>query len=309
MNILVTGGAGFIGAILVPMLLSDKHEVTVLDSLRYDQPSLAHVAHLANLRIVRGDVRDDALLKSLMRDQDIIIPLAALVGAPLCDRHFEEARQVNQHHVFIVCQWAEKHAGIIFPATNSVYGTFKGPCNEDCSLRPLSHYAQTKVLAERMVIQRGNCISLRFATLFGFSPRMRTDLLVNDFVYRALTDRTLVLYEPDFKRSILHVRDAAAAIWHAINRFEDMSVQNRNIFNVACGSPTKRDIAEHIAKHIPGTRIFYEEETKDPDQRDCEVDCSRMAATGFSPKFSLNEGIAELVRGYPMLNNRRYGNV
>jgi nucleoside-diphosphate-sugar epimerase len=209
----------------------------------------------------------------------------------------------------MVSLWAEKHAGIIFPATNSVYGVFKGPCNEDCSLRPLSLYAQTKVLAERLVLQRGNCVSLRFATLFGFSPRMRTDLLVNDFVYRALTDRTLVLYEPDFKRSILHVRDAAAAICHAIDHFDEMSVQNRNIFNVACGSPTKRDIAEYIAKHITGIKIFYEEDTKDPDQRDCEVDCSRMAAAGFSPALSLNDGIAELVRVYPMLNNRRYGNV
>lgn len=308
MNLLVTGGAGFVGSVLVPMLLTNDHRVTVVDNFMFGQTSLNGLCLERNFDVVRADVRDKAKMAPLIRKADVILPLAALVGAPLCDADPETAVAVNLDAVRDMSLSRDQR--VIIPITNSGYGIGKRgeECTEDSPLRPVSLYGRTKVAAEAAMLERPNSISLRFATLFGMSPRMRLDLLVNDFVWRAVTDRAVVLFEADFKRNYLHVFDAARAFVWALGDFEKMAGRAYNV-GLSDANLSKRELCERIAKHVPEFTYLEAPVGKDPDQRDYLVSNARIEATGWKPVLSLDDGIAELIKGYRMLRRTAYGNV
>lgn len=296
MNVLVTGGAGYLGAVLVPRLLANGHAVTVLDLFEHGVPSLLHVATNARLTIQRLDLRGVPSLFTMER-YDAIVHLAALVGAPACDARPETAREVNvavTRHLVLAQLAVHPHAPFIFPCTNSGYG--RGgtlPCTEDDPMTPLSLYGRTKVEAERIVLAHPRGISLRFATLYGPSPRMRLDLLVNDLTHRAARDGRITLYEPEFRRCVLHVEDAARAILSALMAHRQGLA--RKSWNVGAENVTKRELAEAIKHSVPGLAI-EEVEGRDPDQRDYAVSSARfLAATGWRPKTPLRVGIEQLV--------------
>lgn len=310
MKILVTGGAGYLGSILVETLLWEDHEVTVLDTFAHRQNSLAHLCWEDRLEIVRGDTRDVNIVKKLVAKADMIFPLAALVGAPLCDRDPEAAIGINTAAIRTICSLASHEQGIIIPITNSGYGIGeKGKeCTELSPLKPVSLYGKSKVAAEDAVMDRGNAVSLRFATLFGMSPRMRLDLLVNDFVHRALRDRSIVLFEADAKRNYLHVRDAAESFVHALNNW---GLMKENIYNAGLSEAnlSKRELCEEIKKHIPSFTILEAKIGEDPDKRDYIVSNVKIEATGWKPQYSLDDGIEELVKGSQMIRDGRYANI
>ena len=309
-NILVTGGAGYLGSILIPELLQSGNRVTVLDNFTYKQNSLAHVCNDSNFQVVKGDVRLKKTLVPLLNDVEIIIPLAALVGAPLCDRDPINARTINRDSMLALFEWAQDKQYILMPTTNSAYGTGdeNNFCSENSELHPISKYAQEKVEVEKALMSRSNSISFRLATVFGMSPRMRIDLLVNDFVYRAVHDRFIILFESHFKRNYIHIRDVARAFLHAIKNRDDMKGE---IYNVGLSEAnlTKRELCERIQKQVPNF-IFQEALIgKDPDQRNYIVSNEKIEKTGFKPTHSLETGIQELIKGYSMLQNTRYTNV
>ena len=309
-NILVTGGAGYLGSILIPELLQSGNRVTVLDNFTYKQNSLAHVCNDSNFQVVKGDVRLKKILVPLLNDVEIIIPLAALVGAPLCDRDPINARIINRDSMLALFEWAQDKQYILMPTTNSAYGTGdeNNFCSENSELHPISQYAQEKVEVEKVLMSRSNSISFRLATVFGMSPRMRIDLLVNDFVYRAVHDRFIILFESHFKRNYIHIRDVARAFLHAIKNRDDMKGE---IYNVGLSEAnlTKRELCERIQKQVPNF-VFQEALIgKDPDQRNYIVSNEKIEKTGFKPTHSLETGIQELIKGYSMLQNTRYTNV
>jgi nucleoside-diphosphate-sugar epimerase len=309
-NILVTGGAGYLGSILVPQLLADGHKLTVLDNLMYGQTSLSHVCYHDNFKIVRGDIRVETTMLPLIQQADIIIPLAAYVGAPLCNKDPVGASSVNHDAILMMLNHLSPQQRLIMPTTNSAYGSGdeNNFCTEDSPLRPISQYAIEKVQIEKAIMEHPNAISLRLATVFGMSPRMRIDLLVNDFTYRAVYDRFVVLFEPHFKRNYIHVRDVTRAFQHCIANFERMRGQ---IFNVGLSEAnvSKMELCEVISRHVHDF-IFTEAAVgKDPDQRNYIVSNAKIEATGFKTEFSLDRGIAELVKGFTMLKNTKYGNV
>ena len=309
-NILVTGGAGYLGSILIPELLQSGNRVTVLDNFTYKQNSLAHVCNDSNFQVVKGDVRLKKTLVPLLNDVEIIIPLAALVGAPLCDRDPINARTINRDSMLALFEWAQDKQYILMPTTNSAYGTGdeNNFCSENSELHPISKYAQEKVEVEKALMSRSNSISFRLATVFGMSPRMRIDLLVNDFVYRAVHDRFIILFESHFKRNYIHIRDVARAFLHAIKNRDDMKGE---IYNVGLSEAnlTKRELCERIQKQVPNF-VFQEALIgKDPDQRNYIVSNEKIEKTGFKPTHSLETGIQELIKGYSMLQNTRYTNV
>ena len=309
-NILVTGGAGYIGSILVPELLAAGHKVTVLDSFMYKQNSLAHVCANPNFSVVRGDIRSEETMKPLLAEADIIIPLAALVGAPLCSRDPIGATSTNRDAVLLMLKLVSKEQMLFMPTTNSAYG--KGDennfCTEESPLNPISQYAVEKVEVEKAFMQHPSAISFRLATVFGMSPRMRTDLLVNDFVYRAVHDRFVVLFEGHFKRNYIHVRDVSAVFLHAIAKHASMKGQVYNV-GLSDANVSKKELCERIQKHLPSFVFLEAPLGKDPDQRDYIVSNAKIEATGFKPRFSLDMGIEELLKGYIMLKNTLYGNV
>ena len=309
-NILVTGGAGYLGSILIPELLQSGNRVTVLDNFTYKQNSLAHVCNDSNFQVVKGDVRLKKTLVPLLNDVEIIIPLAALVGAPLCDRDPINARTINRDSMLALFEWAQDKQYILMPTTNSAYGTGdeNNFCSENSELHPISQYAQEKVEVEKALMSRSNSISFRLATVFGMSPRMRIDLLVNDFVYRAVHDRFIILFESHFKRNYIHIRDVARAFLHAIKNRDDMKGE---IYNVGFSKAnlTKRELCKRIQKQVPNF-IFQEALIgRDPDQRNYIVSNEKIEKTGFKPTHSLETGIQELIKGYSMLQNTRYTNV
>ncbi|HHY87233.1 MAG TPA: SDR family oxidoreductase [Verrucomicrobia bacterium] len=310
MKILITGGAGYIGSVLTPALLADGHEVTVLDNFYFNQNSLLDCCHYEGFRVVRGDCRDEAVMKPLVARADLIIPLAALVGAPLCNTDEIATRTTNQEAVEMLCRIAGKEQWIIMPVTNSGYGVGeKGKfCTEDTPLRPISTYGVTKVKAEEAVLKRENSISFRLATVFGMSPRMRIDLLVNDFVYRAVNDRAIVVFEGHFKRNYIHVRDVVRAFQHGIANFDRMKGRPYNV-GLDDANLSKLELCEVIKRHLP--KLVYLEAPigEDPDKRDYIVSNARILATGFKPEWSLDRGIQELIKGYTILRNSIYSNV
>ena len=309
-NILVTGGAGYLGSIMVPELLKAGHKVTVLDNFMYGQNSLAHVCHEPNFNAVRGDVRTKDKIAPLLKDAEIIIPLAALVGAPLCDSSPIEAKTVNHDSMLALFDIVENDQPILMPTTNSAYGTGdeNSHCTEKSELRPISSYAKEKVAVERALMKRRNSISFRLATVFGMSPRMRIDLLVNDFTYRAVHDRFIVLFESHFKRNFIHIRDVTRAFLHAIDNYEKMAGQIYNV-GLSDANLSKKELCEKIQQYVPSF-IFQEAAIgKDPDQRNYVVSNKKMEDTGFSPIHSLDSGIQELAKGYTMIKNSKYGNI
>jgi nucleoside-diphosphate-sugar epimerase len=309
-RVLVTGGAGYIGSVLVPSLLASGHEVAVLDSFMYQQTSLLECVHDPRLRVVRGDARDAALLKSELDDVDWIFPLACLTGAPLCEREPSAAEGVIVGAIERLLELRRPHQWLVYPNTNSGYGIGESGshCTEESAQRPVSLYGRLKVAAEKLVLDAGRSVSLRLATAFGISPRMRLDLLVNDFTYRAVTDRFVVLFEADFKRCFIHVRDVARAFVHVMDRAQQM---NGGAYNVGLDDAnlSKRELCQAIARHVPGFVWSEAEVGADPDRRDYIVSNAKLAATGFRPAVSLDRGISELVRGYQILRRCQYSNV
>jgi nucleoside-diphosphate-sugar epimerase len=309
-NILVTGGAGYLGSTMVPALLEAGHKVTVVDNFMYGQSSLNHVCHHPNFTIVRGDIRLEKTMLPLMKKADVIIPLAAYVGAPLCSKDPVGATSVNHDAIVLMIKNLSKDQQVLMPTTNSAYGTGdeNNFCTEESILRPISQYAIEKVAIEKELMQHDNTISFRLATVFGMSPRMRIDLLVNDFVYRAVYDRFVVLFEPHFKRNYVHVRDVTNAFIHGINNFDKMKGQVYNV-GLSEANVSKMELCVRIKEHIPEF-IFPEAPLgKDPDQRNYIVSNAKIEATGFKTIYSLSAGIVELVKGYTMIKNTRYGNV
>ena len=310
MKILVTGGAGYIGSVLVPTLLNDGHDVTVVDSFMYGQTSLLDCCADPMLTIVRGDVRDSRLMSKRVATADAVLPLACLTGAPLCDKDPTTARAVNHDAVRRIADQLSSQQILIFPSTHSGYGVGQADihCDEQTPLRPISLYGRLKVELETHLLDRGNCVTFRFATLFGTSPRMRLDLLVNDFAYRAVVDRFLVLFEPHFKRNYLHVRDASRAFRHALENYETMRGRPYNV-GLSDANISKRELCETIQKYVPDFTYLVADIGKDPDQRNYIVSNERIEASGFKTTIGLDAGIEELIRGYQIVRRSQYSNV
>lgn len=309
-NILVTGGAGYLGSVMVPDLLAAGHKVTVLDSFMYKQASLNHICHHPNFSVVKGDIRVERTVAQLLKSADVVIPLAALVGAPLCSFDPVGATTVNHDAIAMMLRLLSKQQIVLMPTTNSAYGTGdeKNFCTEDSPLRPISQYAIEKVQVEKELMQHPNAVSFRLATVFGMSPRMRTDLLVNDFTYRAVHDGFVVLFESHFKRNYIHVRDVSRAFQHALDNFEMMRGQIYNV-GLSDANVSKRELCERIQKQCPKFVFVDAPIGNDPDQRNYVVSNSKIEATGFQTTFSLDRGIGELIKGFTMIRNTRYGNV
>lgn len=308
-RILVTGGAGYIGSTLVPMLLEAGHDVHVVDSFMYQENSLGGVMHHDRLSVTVGDVRDRDTMGAALAQADIIIPLAALVGAPACSRDPWTATSVNHTAIMDMLDMVSAHQVVVMPTTNSAYGTGNDDhfCDETSPLRPISQYAREKVEIEQALMERENSVSLRLATVFGMSPRMRLDLLVNDFVNRALRDRFIVLFESSFYRNYIHVRDVARVFMFAVEHLQDFTGE---IFNVGLSSAniTKRDLCERIREQVPAFEIMEAPLAKDPDQRNYIVSNAKIEGLGYSPQVTLDEGIRELVKGIPTLRHLRNAN-
>ncbi len=311
LKILITGGAGYIGAVLTETLLSKGYRVDVLDNLYYKQLSLLHLCNNKNLNIILRDVTDFDFLQSIVANYDIIIPLAAIVGAPACDKHKELATRVNFEQIKVIVDNLADNQKLIMPNTNSQYGTSDKTVTEESPANPLSHYSRTKCDAENYIINHGNGICLRLATVFGASPRMRTDLLVNDFVYKALTDGYLVLFESHFKRNYIHVRDIANTFLFCIENYEKM---NGQVFNVGLSNAnlSKLELAQMIKRYVPNLVIKEEEFRKDIDRRNYVVSNKKLESYGWKPACGIDDGIKELMSAYKMIinfNNKNFTNV
>lgn len=303
MKILVTGGAGYIGSVLVPELLEDGHEVTVLDNLLYGGNTLAACAEYKSFKVNRADVRDANAVKPHLKGADVVIPLAALVGAPICDLNPVDAELVNLQSPLALFKMLSKDQLVIMPTTESVYGSNEQICTEETTLAPISIYGRHKVIVESALLERERSISLRLATVFGMSPRMRLDLLVNDFTWRALKDRAMVVFEGRYRRTCVHVRDVVAVFKWAISDLTG------GIYNVGACNMTKLELCAAIKEQVPAFTYVEAEVGRDQDQRDYVVSDARLRATGFLPLWDLADGIAELLRGYRSLSNNRYGNM
>lgn len=309
-NILVTGGAGYIGSILVPELLDKKYKVVVIDSFLYKQPSLAAVVNHPNLEIVYKDVRDLDIIKKHVNNADIVIPLAAIVGAPACARDSLAASSVNKDSILWLLKNLSKNQQIIMPTTNSAYGSGgkDNYCDENSKLNPLSLYAKDKVFIEQELMQNPNATSFRLATVFGIAPRMRLDLLVNNFVYRALTDKFLVLFEGHFKRNYVHVMDVSKAFCFAIANPEKVAGEIFN-FGLSEANISKQELCKEIQKIISDFVFLDSPLAKDPDQRNYIVSNKKIESLGMKASITLSDGINELVKGLPMFELHPYTNI
>jgi nucleoside-diphosphate-sugar epimerase len=309
-NILVTGGAGYIGSTLVPDLLSKKHKVTVIDNFMYDQTSLATSIRDRNFEIIFGDVRDESLMKKLVSKADIIIPLAAIVGAPACDKDPVTAQSINKDSILWLLKQVSKTQQVIMPTTNSAYGSGdkNNFCDENSPLNPLSLYARDKVVVEKSLLEHENSTSFRLATVFGISPRMRLDLLVNNFTLRAITDGFVIVFEGHFKRNYIHILDVVQAFNLAIEKKDQFKGE---IFNVGLSQAniSKIELCQEIKKIVPDFLFLEAPLGKDPDQRNYIVSNKKIEALGFSPAVSLQEGLNELVKGLKMFNHKPFTNV
>lgn len=308
-RILVTGGAGYIGSVLVPTVLAEGFEVTVIDNFMYKQASLLDVCNNPNLTIIRGDVRDKALLARLIMKADYILPLAAIVGAPRCNRDPVGAQTINYDAIKLILELRDKKQRIIFPTTNSGYGIGQADifCTEETPLNPISFYGRLKAQAEAAVLDSKNAITLRLATVFGISPRMRLDLLVNDFTYRAINDGFIVLFEAHFKRNYIHVRDVAKAFIHCIRHFEIMKDEPYNV-GLSTANLSKIELCEEIKKFVSSFYFVEAAVGEDPDKRNYLVSNAKIEKTGFLPDYDLSAGIGELIKGYQVIKRNQFVN-
>jgi nucleoside-diphosphate-sugar epimerase len=307
-KILITGGAGYIGQVLTPMLLEKGYQVVIIDKLIFGQKPYEDKK---NFKFINGDVRDYTLIKKILEGNnfDVVIPLAALVGAPICSKFVSEAEEINYKSCNFLFDNLDKSTKIILPVSNSGYGIAEHdkPCTEESPLNPISVYGVTKVKSENSLIKRGNYISLRLATIFGMSPRMRLDLLVNNFVYDAITKKYLEIFEGKFKRNYVHIKDVARAFIFCIENFDKLK---NNIFNFGLEDVnlTKIELAENIKKHVEGFNYVLNEFGHDPDKRDYIVSNQKILKTGFEFQYSLDRGIKELVDGIQKLEKGNYTN-
>lgn len=310
MNILITGGAGYIGSVLTPELLKLGHRVVAVDNFMYNQTSLLDCCSHRDFTVVKGDARDSTLMAGLVKAADVILPLACLTGAPLCGKDPVAARTTNLDAVRMLLDIRSPSQPIIFPTTNSGYGVGeKGVlCTEESPLMPISLYGKLKVEMEKMLLQAGNCITLRFATVFGVSPRMRLDLLVNDFTYRAVFDRFIVLFEGHFKRNYLHVRDAAGAFMHCLDNYGAMKDEPYNV-GLSSANLSKLELCEELKKHVPDFYFTEAEVGEDVDKRDYTVSNVKIESKGYRAGVSLSGGIRELIKGYQIIKRNQYSNV
>ncbi|MCA9408214.1 MAG: NAD(P)-dependent oxidoreductase [Candidatus Omnitrophica bacterium] len=306
MRILITGGAGYLGAVITPVFLREGHEVTVLDTFMYNQSSLLDCCHYPQLKVIRGDTRDKNLIAQLMKECDAVFPLACLTGAPLCDRQPQDAEEIVVNALKMILGLRSKDQIIIYPTTNSGYGVGeKGKfCTEETPLRPISLYGRIKVQAEQMVLDAGNAVTLRLATAFGVSPRMRLDLLVNDFTFRAVFEHRLELFEAHFKRNFIHVRDVAKAFLHMVNNFDKVKDQTYNV-GLSDANLSKLELCQEIKKFIPDLEIIESNQGEDPDKRDYIVSNEKIESTGYKPDVSLSDGIQELIKCFRVIDYRK----
>lgn len=310
MNIFVTGAAGYLGSVLVPELLQRGYKVTALDNFLFNQNSLLDCCRHKDFKIIRGDARDKETVKVCLKDADYIIPLACMTGAPLCNKDPFAARSVNYDAIKLILELRSREQRIIFPTTNSGYGVGGQGiyCTEETSLQPVSLYGKLKVEIEKELLDAGNCMTYRLATVFGVSPRMRLDLLVNDFTYRAVFDRFIVLFESHFKRNYVHVRDVAKAFTHAIDNFEKMKDQPYNV-GLTEANLSKWELCEEIKKQAPDFYFVEAQVGKDPDQRNYIVSNEKIEATGWKPDVSIQDGINELIKCYKIIKRNQYANI
>jgi len=310
MKVLITGAAGYIGSVLVPILLKEGYEVIAIDNFMYNRGSLLDCCYDKKLTVIRGDVRNRELISKCLKNIDVIFPLACITGAPACERDPATATTTNLDAVKMLLELRSKDQIIIFPTTNSGYGIGqKGIyCTEETPLNPISLYGQLKVEIENILLDAGNCITLRLATVFGVSPRMRLDLLVNDFTYRAVTDRFLVLFEAHFKRNYVHVRDVAKAFIHCIDNFSTMKDEPYNV-GLSEANLSKLELCQMIQKQIPDFYFVEANIGRDPDQRNYLVSNKKIEGTGFRASVSLTEGITELIKGYQIIQRNQFSNV
>ena len=299
-SVLITGGAGYLGSVLTEVLLNKGYRVTILDNLIYKQTSVAPFAYHPNFDFVLGDVTNESTLKPLVESHDVIIPLAAIVGMPACKAQPELTVKVNYEQVKNITQWVTKNQMVLIPNTNSQYGSSTEIITEESPFKPLSSYAETKCDAEKAVLDSGNGIALRLATVFGMSYRMRMDLLVNDFVYKSLENGYLVLFESHFVRNYIHVRDIANTFLFMIENYDKC---NNNAFNVGLSSAncSKLVLAETIKKYIPELVIVQNDFKQDFDQRNYIVSNAKLESFGWQPQHSLEGGIQELIKGYQLI--------
>jgi nucleoside-diphosphate-sugar epimerase len=310
MKILITGAAGYIGSVLVPILLQKGHEVIAVDNFMYKQTSLLECCHIDKLTLINEDVRNTSLIEKQVKKVDAILPLACLTGAPLCNKDPITARAVNFEAVKTILTKRSPDQMVIFPTTNSGYGVGEEGihCTEETPLRPVSLYGQLKVEIEKIILESGNSITFRFATVFGVSPRMRLDLLVNDFTYRAYHDRFIVLFEAHFKRNYLHVRDAARAFIYALENFEQMKGEAYNV-GLSNANISKAELCEVIKKQLPNFYFTEAEIGEDVDKRDYIVSNKKIEAAGFQTEYDLLYGIKELIKGFQIIKKSGYGNI
>ena len=307
MKVLITGGAGYLGSNLTRHLLEAGYSVTVLDNLMYDQVTLLHLFGNPKFQFELGDVRDKKLLQELVGLNDVIIPLAAIVGMPACKANPELTVAVNYQQVADIVEVLRDDQKLILPNTNSQYGSSDSIITEESPFNPLSLYAKTKCDAENTMLAKGNGVSLRLATVFGVSPRMRTDLLVNDFVYKSVVDGYLVLFEAHFKRNYIHVQDIARTFQFIIENYEKCKGQAFNV-GLSTANLSKLELAEKIKSHIPSLVIKQDEFKEDFDKRNYIVSNEKLEALGWKPIYDLDYGIKQLISAYKIVINKNNQN-
>jgi len=300
-RVLVTGGAGYVGSRFIPLLLNKGYTVRVLDNLLYEQPSLLNFFINPDFEFINGDVTVEKTVKQAMKNVDIVVHLAAIVGAPACQINPKRAREINVDATRLINIHRENRP-LIYPSSGSIYGKLENICTEDSDVNPLSLYGETKYESEQIIQNSKNYVIYRPATAFGLSQRMRLDLMPNDFTFQAVKNNNLVVYEGYAKRTFIHVLDFARSLLYAIEHFDDMKNEIYNLGSEGLNC-TKKQIAEMIQKHHKYYLHFAEFGT-DPDKRDYEVSYEKLRKKGFTTAITLDQGIRELIHGYKMIHLR-----